>query len=447
MKPMSADIRPIKTAAEQMLARFFTSAKAKLPGEGAIVARRAAAFHKFEEAGLPHRRVESWRYTDLRQLMRDAKPLAEPPGTAAKERAKSAGAAFSSLSARRLVFVDGAFAAELSDLSDLEPGLTITPLGDALARGIPEVVARLGGVGLADGDAAFTLNTMFMGDGAVIEVAPGASIARPIHLVFVYGGDQAAAVFTRSLVTVGDDARLTLIESHEGADSLDYQVSTAIDVSIGDEAILDHVKLGLEGDQSLHVATLTATVGKNAELRDFTLTAGGAVVRNQLFLRCMGAGTNLDLRGANLLSGAQHADTTLVLDHAVGGTKSRELYKSVLDGASRSVFQGKIIVRPDAQKTDARMMTQALLLSETAEADAKPELEIFADDVQCGHGATTGALDDKLKFYLMARGIPAKEAEALLIQAFVGEAIDGIPAESVREAVRSVMISKLEARG
>jgi Fe-S cluster assembly protein SufD len=161
----------------------------------------------------------------------------------------------------------------------------------------------------------------------------------------------------------------------------------------------------------------------------------------------MGAGTSLDLRGASLLGGTQHADTTLVLDHAVGGSKSRELYKSVLDGSARSVFQGKIVVRPDAQKTDARMMTQALLLSETAEADAKPELEIFADDVQCGHGATTGALDDKLKFYLMARGIPAKEAETLLIQAFIGEAIDGIAHEGVREAVRSLMLAKLETRG
>jgi Fe-S cluster assembly protein SufD len=286
-----------------------------------------------------------------------------------------------------------------------------------------------------------------MGDGAVIEVDPGVTIARPIHLVFVYGADQAAAVFTRSLVLVGEAAHLTIVESHMGPDTLDYQTNTAIELSVGDEATLDHVKIGTEGSQALHIATLTATVGKNARFRDFTLTNGGAVVRNQLFLRCMGAGTSLDLRGASLLSGTQHADTTLVLDHAVGGTTSRELYKSVLDGQSRSVFQGKIIVRAGAQKTDARMMTQALLLSETAEADAKPELEIFADDVQCGHGATTGALDDKLRFYLMARGIPAKEAEALLIQAFVGEAIDGIAHEGVQEAVRSLMVAKLEARG
>jgi Fe-S cluster assembly protein SufD len=444
---MSAEIRPMKTAAEQTLARTFASAKDRLPGTGAIEARRASAFHRFEEAGLPHRRVEAWKYTDLRALMREAKPLAPLPDAAALARAKEAGHALAAIGARRIVFVDGSFAPELSDLADLEPGLRIASLAAALAQGVPEIVARLSGTGLADGDQAYGLNTSFMGDGAVIEVDPGHTIARPVHLVFIYAGDQASAVFPRSLVLVGEASHLTLIESHEGPDALDYQINTAIDLSVGDEATLDHLKIAVEGRQALHVSTVTATVGKNAFFRDFALTAGGAVVRNQIFLRCMGAGTNIDLRGASLLSGTQHADTTLVLDHAVAGSKSRELFKSVLDGSSRSVFQGKIIVRPDAQKTDARMMTQALLLSETAEADAKPELEIFADDVQCGHGATTGALDDKLRFYLMARGIPAKEAEALLIEAFVGEVIDGIVHEGAREAVRALMVAKLEARG
>jgi Fe-S cluster assembly protein SufD len=447
MKPMSAEIRPMKTAAEQMLTRAFAGAKAKLPGKGAIEARRAAAFRHFEETGLPHRRVEAWKYTDLRALMREAKDLAEPPDAAAKARADAAGQAFAGIGARRLVFVNGAFVAAQSDVSQLEPGLKIASLGEALARGVPEVVSRLSGTGLADGDLAFSLNTSFMGDGAVIEVDAGVIIARPIHLVFVYDGDQAAAVFTRSLVLIGAGAQLTLLESYEGPDALDYQTNTAIDISVGDGAMLDHVKIGCEGRQALHVSTLTATIGKDAEFRDAAFSGGGAVVRNQLFLCCSGSGAILDLRGASLLGGTQHADTTLVLDHAAGGTKSRELYKSVLDGSSRSVFQGKIIVRPGAQQTDARMMTQALLLSETAEADAKPELEIFADDVQCGHGATTGALDDMLKFYLMARGIPADEAEALLIQAFLGEVIDGIKREDVREAVTSLMFAKPATRG
>jgi Fe-S cluster assembly protein SufD len=159
------------------------------------------------------------------------------------------------------------------------------------------------------------------------------------------------------------------------------------------------------------------------------------VVRNQMFVHCAGAGSTLDLGGASLLKGRQHGDTTLLVDHAAGGCRGRELFKSVLDNASRGVFQGKIIVRQGAQKTDSRMMTRSLLLSDDAEADNKPELEIFADDVQCGHGATSGALDENLKFYLMARGIPEKDAEALLIQSFVGEAIEAVPHEDVRDAL------------
>ena len=169
-------------------------------------------------------------------------------------------------------------------------------------------------------------------------------------------------------------------------------------------------------------------------------------MRNQLFLRFDGEGTIAGIRGASLLKGDQHADTTLVADHKAGGCQSREVFKTVLDGKSRGIFQGKIIVRQHAQKTDAKMMTQALLLSEKAEADNKPELEIFADDVQCGHGATSGALDDDLKFYLMARGIPAAEAEALLIQAFLGGAVEGIEHAGLREALMEQVAAWLKAR-
>jgi Fe-S cluster assembly protein SufD len=443
---MNAEVRPIRTAAEETLRRAFAGARAKLPGGSAIRTQRDAAFLKFEAGGLPHRRLEQWKYTDLRAFMREAKPLAGAPGAAAIARASTAGNVLAAVNARRLVFVDGSFAANLSDLTDIEPGLRISSLAEALARGTPEVVARLSASGPADGDLAFSLNTSFMGEGAVIEVDPGVRIAPPIHLVFAYSGDEAAAVFARSLVVLGDRARLTLIESHEGPDGVDYQENSALDLVVGDEAALDHVKVGLEGAHALHVSTLSATLGSNAQLSDFALAAGGALVRNQLFVRCLGSNAVVDLRGASLLAGRQHADTTLVLDHAVGGCQSRELFKSVLEDEARSVFQGKIIVRPDAQKTDARMMTQALLLSEAAEADAKPELEIFADDVQCGHGATTGALDEQLKFYLLARGIPAQEAEALLIEAFVGEVIDGITHEGVREALRGAVAARLKAR-
>jgi Fe-S cluster assembly protein SufD len=187
-------------------------------------------------------------------------------------------------------------------------------------------------------------------------------------------------------------------------------------------------------------------IGANAHLNDFTFTAGGAITRNQIALRLNGSETHAAVRGASLLKDRQHADNTLVADHAVGHCESRELFKAVLDGESRSVFQGKIIVQPHAQKTDAKMATHALLLSDDAEADAKPELEIFADDVVCGHGATAGALDDDLLFYLKARGIPQKEAEALMVEAFIGEAVEAIDNEAIREALMELARAWLKAR-
>ena len=439
---MMAEITPIRTAAETGLAEAYGALRGKLAGGGAVAARREAAFRRFAAQGLPHRHVEEWKYTDLRALMHDAKPLAGPPDATA--RARAAASAFALAGARRVVFVDGAFVPELSDLARLEPGLTIASLAQSLGRG--ETAAPLGEAGAADRDVAYALNTAFMGDGAVVKVADGARIDRPLHLDFVYASARAGAVFSRSVVTVGKDAGLILIESHAGPDGLDYQVNAALDVAIGEGARLERIKVNREGRDALHLSTLNAAIGARAEFVDTAFLTGGNVVRNQLFVTCAGAGSTLSLNGASLLTGKQHADTALLLDHAVGGCRSRELFKSVLDGASRGVFQGKIIVRPGAQKTDARMMTRALLLSVDAEADNKPELEIFADDVQCGHGATTGALDDHLKFYLMARGIPEKQAEALLIQSFVGEALEAVTHEGLRDALIEATVQWLSAR-
>ena len=440
-----ADVNMIKTAAETGLAEAFAAAKARLPGGSDIAARREAAFGRFDKAGLPSRRVEEWKYTDLRTLMRDAKPLASPPDAATKARAKTV-EALAGIDARKLVFVDGAFVPDLSDLAGLEKGLTIGSLAAALAEGSATVAARLAEPGPADADPAFALNTAFMADGVLIAVEPRAEIARPIHLAYVTTSQTASAAYTRSQVSVGAGARVSLIESHVGPAGIDYQVNTALEIKVGDGATVERIKLGLDGDAALHLATLVAALGKGVTFSDFVFNTGSAVTRNQLFVACNGPNSEIGLRGANLLKHRQHVDTTLVLDHAIGHCQSRELYKSVLEGESRGVFQGKIVVRPDAQKTDARMMSQALLLSDNAEANHKPELEIFADDVQCGHGATAGALDDNLKFYLMARGIPEKDAEALLIESFVAEGIDAIDNESVREALMGLTRGWLKER-
>jgi Fe-S cluster assembly protein SufD len=442
---MNAEIRAIKTQAEQALAEAFAAAKPGLPGDGKVVALREAAFGRFDALGLPHRRIEEWKYTDLRALMRDAKPVAGPPDVAAKARAKNAGRLVGDIDVRRIVFVDGAFVPELSDLGNQSPGLNVRSMAQALAAGDPLVAKYLGKVVPSDGEGVVALNTAMMRDGAVIHVAKDATVERPIHLVFAATGSRPASVFTRSLIVIEQGARAMLVESHDAADA--HQVNTALELVVGDEAHVDHVKITTGPSDLVHVSSLMAAIGARARFNDFAFNIGGGVVRNQLFVRFDGEGTLAGLRGASLLKGKQHVDSTLVVDHKAGGCQSREVFASVLDGESRGVFQGKIIVRPHAQQTDAKMMTRALLLSEDAEADNKPELEIFADDVQCGHGATSGALDQDLKFYLMARGIPEIEAEALLVQAFVGEAIEGIEHAGLRDALMEHVIAWLNARG
>ena len=442
---MNVEVRNTKTNAEQALAEAFASTKPNLPGDGKVVALREAAFGRFDALGLPHRRIEEWKYTDLRALMRDAKPMAGVPDAEAKTRAKDAGRLVGDIDVRRIVFVDGTFVPELSDLKNLSPGLTIRSMAAALMASDPLVAAHLGKVVPANHDGVIALNTALMRDGALIHVAKGATVEHPIHLVFAATGQRPASVFTRSLVVIEQGARVMLVESHDAVEA--HQVNTALELVVGDEAHVDHIKVTSGPSDLVHVSSLMASVGAHSRFNDFSFNIGGGVVRNQLFVRFDGEGTIAGLRGASLLKGKQHVDTTLVADHKVGGCQSREMFVSVLDDESRGVFQGKIIVRQHAQQTDAKMMTRALLLSEDAEANSKPELEIFADDVQCGHGATSGALDQDLKFYLMARGIPEIDAEALLVQAFVGEAIEGIEHAGLRDALMEHVVAWLKARG
>jgi Fe-S cluster assembly protein SufD len=442
---MTAELRSVKTNAEQTLADAYQASKAKLPGGRKVVALREAAAARFDVLGLPNRRVEEWKYTDLRALIGDAKPLAGVPDDAAKTRAKDAGKLIGDMDARRIVFVDGTFVPELSDLDNLSPGLSIRSMAQALAASDPLVEANLGKVVPADRESVVELNTALMRDGAVIHVAKGATVERPIHLVFAATGEKPASVFTRSLVVIEQGARVMLVESHDA--TAGHQVNSALELVVGDKAHVDHIKVTSGPSDFLHVSSLMVAVGAHARFNDFAFNIGGGVVRNQTFVQLDGEGTLTGLRGASLLKGKQHVDSTLVIDHKASGCQSREMFATVLDDESRGVFQGKIVVRQHAQKTDARMMTRALLLSDEAEADNKPELEIFADDVQCGHGATSGALDDDLKFYLMARGIPEIEAEGLLIQAFVGEAIEGIEHAGLRDALMEQVVSWLRKRG
>lgn len=431
------NVRTMKTAAEQALAETFAGAQPTLPGKGGVAALRADAFKRFETAGLPHRRVEEWKYTDLRALMREAQPLAGLPDAAAKAKAKNAGALFAGIDARKLVFVDGAFVPELSDLTP-ETGLTIASMAEALAKGDALVAAHVGKT-VETKDVGVALNTALMGDGAVIHVAASSTIDKPLHLVFY--GSQAAASVTRSLVVVEKGASVTLLESHDSAAG---QANTALEIRVADGAAVEHVKTVDAG--ALHLSSLMASVGAGATFNTFAFTAASTLTRNQMFLRFAGKDTKANIGGATLARGREHVDNTLLIDHAASGCESRERFRTVLDGESRGVFQGKIVVQPHAQKTDAKMASHSLLLSDEAEANAKPELEIFADDVQCGHGATVGALQQDLLFYLRARGIPKKEAEALLIQSFVAEPIEAIAHEGVRAALNGAVERWLAGR-
>jgi len=440
---MNAEIRPARTAAEIGFADLFAAVRESLPGGRNVAAMRRDAFDRFAAQGLPHSRVETWKYTDLRRLVRDAKPLTGRPNAAASTALAKAGAAFADLVFRRLLIVDGAFVPELSDLADLEPGVDIRATADAL--GMDDAAVSFD-AGMAGDDAAAALNTAFAADGVIIAIDPDVVVARPIHLAFVTSDGIPSAMFTRSSLQLGAGAAVTLVETHEGPDQSDYQVNAVVRMIVGDRARLDHIKVTSEGSGAMHIATLLIEIGADAAYREFGFAMGGALIRNQLFLKLAGEGTIADVYQASLLSGRQHADTTLVVDHAAAGSQSREVFKAVVDDEARAVFQGRITVQPGAQQTDARMMARALLLSDQAVANCKPELEIFADDVQCGHGTTTGALDNQLKFYLMARGIPEEEAEALLIQAFVGEVVDAVVRDDLREALSRTVLAWLKGR-
>jgi Fe-S cluster assembly protein SufD len=434
-----------KNETGRALSDSFAVARDRLPGTGKVTEARNTAFEAYERIGLPHRRIEDWKYTDLRALMREVLPSAPAPDAAALKRAAAAVKHQAVKGARPLVLVDGVFVPKLSNIGELEKGLTIRTLRDVLDGGDAALQAKLFSLDNADPMAA--LNSAMMTDGVVIDVADGVVLKQPLQIIHVASGPGPAATFTRSLLHLGKDAGATLVESYGAADGAKvYQVHDSLVVTIGDKSRLDHVRVVEDSRDAFNITSSVISLGAHAHYNTFGMTSGAAVSRYQATIAFAGEHSKVETNGVNLLNGRQHADTTLFMDHAVPHCASREVFRAVADDRAHSVFQGRIIVRPDAQKTDAKMMTRALLLSDEAEADNKPELEIFADDVTCGHGATTGALDDSLLFYMRARGLSEKEAQALLIQAFVGEAIESVVNDDLRERAIAATRRWLEAR-
>ncbi|HKS18834.1 MAG TPA: Fe-S cluster assembly protein SufD [Bradyrhizobium sp.] len=434
-----------KTETGRALNDALAVVRDRLPGAGKVAEQRRLAFDAYERAGLPHRRIEDWKYTDLRALMREVLPLAPAPDAAALKKAEAALKRHKIRGLRRLVLVDGAFAPTLSEAGGLEKGLVIRTLRESLEAGDTALQAQL--FTPDTGNPMVALNSAMMTDGLIIDLADGTVLTQPLHIVHIASGAAPAAMFTRSMLRLGQDAGVTLVESYIAADGArTYQAHDSLIAAIGDKSRLDHVRLVEDGREAVNVSSAVVTLGAHAHFNTFGMTSGAAVSRFQATIAFAGEGSRVETNGVNLLNGRQHADTTLLMDHAVPNCASREIFRAVADDGAHSVFQGRIIVRPNAQKTDAKMMTRALLLSDDAEADNKPELEIFADDVTCGHGATTGALDESLLFYLRARGLSEKEAEALLIQAFVGEAIETIVNDKLRELAILAAHRWLEAR-
>jgi Fe-S cluster assembly protein SufD len=427
-----------KTDSGQQVSSIFSDARDRLPGAGRVAEVRRQAFEAYERAGLPHRRIEDWKYTDLRALMREVLPLAAAPDANARARAKAAMKTVAIDGATKLVLVDGIFVPELSDAAPA--GVSVRSSRESLEEGHSALLES------TVKDAMLSLNAALATDGVLVSVAHGATPAKPLQIIHVTTA-SAASVVTRSLATIGEGARVTIVENFVAAEGAKaYQVNDALMLSVARGAELTQVRLMADSADVANISSAILAIAADVKLNLFNMTAGGAVSRYQGFVTLVGEHSELAVNGVNLLKGTQHGDTTLFVDHAAPNCTSREIFRAVVDDRAHSVFQGRIMVRPDAQKTDAKMMTRALLLSDEAEADNKPELEIFADDVTCGHGATSGALDDNLLFYLRARGLPEKEAQALLIQAFVGEAIEQIADDGLREHVMTQAALWLEAR-
>ncbi|MGH6852719.1 MAG: SufB/SufD family protein, partial [Methylocella sp.] len=397
-------------------------------------------------SGLPHRRIEAWHYTDLRTLMRDALPLASAPGAATIDALRKEFAA--GAPARRLVLVDGFFVPELS--GGLPEGLKVRSLASVLNEGRSDLIALLSSQDLAARDSVVSLNAALMQDGVVIEVAPGTVIAEPVNLVHVTASPAPAAHFSRSALMIGAGASLRLAESMHVANRTQTvragQANACLIVSLDNGAKLTHTAMMTGTAGGVRLESVMVRIAARAKFDSFALVAGIGLVRRQMFVRFEGVGAEALLSGVSLLGGREHADTTLVVEHVAPGCVSRETFKYILDEEATGVFQGKIHVAPGAQKTDGKMLCKAILLSDMAAMNNKPELEIFADDVACGHGATCGGLDLDQLFYLQTRGLPFAQAEALLLEAFAGELVDGIGHEGLIKAYRREVSAWLSAR-
>jgi Fe-S cluster assembly protein SufD len=449
---MDLPVTQFRTKAEQAYLDHFVAAEKALPGarDNWVADLRRKAIEAYGRLGLPHRRIEAWKYTDLRAALTEAFPPVRATGLHidAADVKMALGTRVATLPAYRLVIVEGELRADLSDFAGLKAaGVEAVSLSQVLEKPAAWLKDALGTVNPREDDPVLALNTAFMTGGVLLRLKDGLTLDKPIHIINLDGAGEAASIVTRNLVLAGASASATVIESYGSLGLPALQRNAVTEVRVGDKAAIDHVKFQREGDATLHLGTSLVRLGADARYQAFQFTTGASLSRNQIFARFDGEHSQANISGVALLRGHQHCDTTILVEHFVPHCGTRELLKTVLGDESRGVFQGKIIVAPGAQKTDAKMMAKALLLSDEAEFASKPELEIFADDVQCGHGATSGQIDAGQLFYLLSRGIPRAEAEQLLIEAFLDDAIDAVGDEAIADALKGVVSAWLAKRG
>ena len=416
------------TAAETQLIEAYTSQIGNLPGDGAVILKRDGMFDALKRQGLPTRRVETFHYTDLKALMR-AIPSSDTFQSAEAVQGLVAEASV-------LNILQGV--AQQADT--LPAGVSLELYRDQLSNGAAvEGLTDFGG-----DDTIGRINGAFVRDGFELTVADGVELAQPVEFQSVHG---AGHVHLRYPARFGKGAKATVIERHVGKPDAAAFVSVVSDLTLEDGAEVTWVIVNGEGNADTHLAQVRASIGTDAKFRLFVINTGGKLVRQEVHVKTAGEGSDFTLRGVNLLGGDTHTDVTMTLGHDVPNTTSTEIIRNVVFDRARGVFQGMIRVAPDAQKTDARMACNTLLMSDDAEFSVKPELEIFADDVQCAHGATVTDIHADHLYYLMSRGIPEKAARGLLINGFVAEVVEELEDEALVEALEEIIWNWLEHHG
>jgi Fe-S cluster assembly protein SufD len=408
---------------------------------GRMRSLRKEALGLFEELGFPTVRNEDWKFTNLAALAKVPFKPASPPVAGELSLDRLEQATLPLKSAQRLVFLNGVFVPELSQIDRLPKGVMAKSLAQAIAEK-PELVDTYLARQVHFRDHTFTaLNTAFLRDGAFVHVPRGVVVEEPLYLVSVTScGGEACVIHPRNLIIADESSQLTLVEYYAGLETGPSFTNAVTEVVAGPNSVIDHYKVQRESLESFHIAATYVEMARASNFSSHLVSLGGALVRNDIRSRLGAEGCVCTLNGLYLGSGRQHVDNHTEIDHAFPNCQSHELYKGILDEQAHGVFNGKIFVRQDAQKTDAKQTNQTLLLSDAAVIDTKPQLEIFADDVKCTHGATVGQLSDEAIFYLRSRGIGLAEARSLLTFAFANDVVRRIQVEPIRAQLQDVLL-------